>query len=135
MSLGPGPAPPCAVDASAYGAKAAHFHLMATDKPQQVRKKRINNYRVLKARRAAGFWAAQAALEVSSMRTRLIVVLAVLSLVAMPAISALALEPGQGQAVITVLPKDKEAQVNIQPQDLRLKVGGKDASLTGLAPA
>ena len=68
-------------------------------------------------------------------RPRFIAVLAAISLAAIPALSAQALAQGQGQAVVTVLPKDNETLVNIQAQDLRLKVGGKDASVTGLAAA
>lgn len=68
-------------------------------------------------------------------RPRLVVILGAISLAPMPALSAPALAQGQGQAVVTVLPKDNEAPVNIQARDLRLKVGGKDASVTGLAAA
>lgn len=68
-------------------------------------------------------------------RNRLIAVLSAVSLAATSAISAAALEQGQGQALVTVLPKDNEAQVNLQPQDLRLKVGGKVARVTDFAPA
>lgn len=45
-------------------------------------------------------------------------------------------EPGQGQAVVTVMPKnDKEAPVNIQQSDLQVKVSGKEASVTEWTPA
>jgi hypothetical protein len=54
-------------------------------------------------------------------------------LVCAPAIASAA--EGQGQAVVTVLPKnDKEAAVNIQQQDLQVKVNGKDSSVTGWRP-
>jgi hypothetical protein len=43
---------------------------------------------------------------------------------------------GQGQAVITVLPKGNEAAgLNIGPQNVELKVDGKQANVTDLAPA
>ena len=42
---------------------------------------------------------------------------------------------GEGQAVITVLPKKNlEAPVNITAQDLQLKVDGKDSSVTNWVP-
>jgi len=43
---------------------------------------------------------------------------------------------GQGQAVITVLPKDKNATApNLSQQDLSLTVNGKNANITRLTPA
>ena len=43
--------------------------------------------------------------------------------------------PGQGQAVVTVMPKgNSEAQVNIQPSDVQVKVSGKDANVTRWTP-
>jgi hypothetical protein len=50
-----------------------------------------------------------------------------------PAFAAPAV-PGQGQAVITLMPKD-EAIPTLQPQDIQLKVDGKQTSVTSLAPA
>lgn len=69
-------------------------------------------------------------------RRSLIAVFSALSLAAFPAISAAAgKQQGQGQAIVTVLPKDNESRVNVQLQDLRVKVGGKDANVTAWAPA
>lgn len=57
-----------------------------------------------------------------------------LSLIA-PAFAA-PTEQGQGQAVITILPKNNEAaNLNIGPQDLQLKVDGKQSSVTNWTPA
>ncbi len=43
--------------------------------------------------------------------------------------------PGQGQAVITVLPaRDKEAAPNLTQQDLSIKVNGKETSITNWIP-
>jgi hypothetical protein len=54
---------------------------------------------------------------------------------ALPAFVAHA-EPGRGQAVVTLLPKDKEAApLNLQPQNLQLKVDGKASRITTLTPA
>ncbi len=40
-------------------------------------------------------------------------------------------EPGQGQAVVTVMPKNgNEGQINIQQSDLEVKVNGKESSVT-----
>jgi hypothetical protein len=45
-------------------------------------------------------------------------------------------QQGQGQALITVMPKnDKETQVNVQQSDLQVKVSGKDANVTEWVPA
>ncbi len=39
---------------------------------------------------------------------------------------------GQGQAIITVLPRgNSEAAVEVQPRDLRVRVNGKDSNVTG----
>jgi hypothetical protein len=44
-------------------------------------------------------------------------------------------QQGQGQAVVTVLPKDgNEKQVAIQQQELQLKVNGKDSTVTEWTP-
>ena len=54
---------------------------------------------------------------------------------ALPAFSASA-EPGHGQAVVTLLPKNDQAPpLSIQSQNLQLKVDGKSSSITDLAPA
>jgi hypothetical protein len=43
-------------------------------------------------------------------------------------------DQGQGQAVITVMPKGNEAAgINIQPQNLQLKVDGKQSTVTNFA--
>jgi hypothetical protein len=48
---------------------------------------------------------------------------------------ALAASGGQGQAVVTVVPKNNsEAALNIQPQDLQLRVNGKSSNVTGWTP-
>ncbi|HUN86525.1 MAG TPA: hypothetical protein VMU48_19255 [Terracidiphilus sp.] len=48
-----------------------------------------------------------------------------------PAFSEPNPDQGQGQAVVTVLPKENaEAQSNIMPQDLQLKVNGKVSNVT-----
>jgi hypothetical protein len=46
-------------------------------------------------------------------------------------------EQGQGQAVVTVMPKNdkSEAPVNIQQSDLQVKVNGKESSVTQWTPA
>ena len=42
---------------------------------------------------------------------------------------------GRGQAVVTVLPaNDKAATANLSPQDLAIKVNGKDSTITNLMP-
>jgi hypothetical protein len=52
-----------------------------------------------------------------------------------PAFAAPA-DQGQGQAVITVMPKGNEgAGINIQPQNLQLKVDGKQSNVTNFAPS
>jgi len=52
-----------------------------------------------------------------------------------PAFAA-ATEQGQGQAVITVLPKNNgRANLNLGPQNLRLQVDGKQSNVTNLASA
>jgi hypothetical protein len=57
-----------------------------------------------------------------------------LSLIA-PAYAA-PIEQGQGQAVITVMPKNNEAaSPNVGPQNLQLKVDGKQSSVTNWTPA
>jgi hypothetical protein len=49
---------------------------------------------------------------------------------------AFAATTGQGQAVITVMPKDKDAAgVNLGPQNVQLKVDGKQSNVTNFAPA
>jgi hypothetical protein len=49
---------------------------------------------------------------------------------------AVTTEQGQGQAVITVMPKNNEtAAFNIQPQNLQLKVDGKQSNVTNFASA
>lgn len=54
---------------------------------------------------------------------------------ALPAFAASA-EPGHGQAVVTLLPKNEEAPaLNVQPQNLQLKIDGKPSSITDLASA
>ncbi|HEX4284501.1 MAG TPA: hypothetical protein VHZ28_05375 [Terracidiphilus sp.] len=61
-------------------------------------------------------------------------VLAAFSL-AIPACAASG-APGQGQAVVTLMPKGSEAGgLNIQPQNLDLKVDGKKSNITSVAPA
>ncbi len=63
-----------------------------------------------------------------------LVVAGALSLIA-PAFAATT-EQGQGQAVITVLPKNKEAaRLNIGPRNVELKVDGKQSNVTNWAPA
>jgi hypothetical protein len=45
-------------------------------------------------------------------------------------------EPGQGSAVVTVMPKGGEpAAVNVQPQNLQVKVAGKQSNVTSFSPA
>src|SRR6266567_6043322 len=42
---------------------------------------------------------------------------------------------GRGQAVVTVLPaNDKAAPANVSPQDLAIKVNGKDSTITNFQP-
>ncbi len=42
---------------------------------------------------------------------------------------------GEGQAIVTVLPKsNNEAPVNLTPQDLQVKLNGRDASVTNWVP-
>jgi hypothetical protein len=49
---------------------------------------------------------------------------------------AAAANEGQGQAVVTVMPKGNEsAGPTLQPQNLQVKVDGKQSSITNLAPA
>jgi hypothetical protein len=38
---------------------------------------------------------------------------------------------GQGQAIVTIMPRGAEAASPIQPQELRVRVNGKDSSVTG----
>ena len=69
-----------------------------------------------------------------SLRFATIVAAGTLALAA-PAFAATT-EQGQGQAVITVMPKANEAAgINIGPQNVELKVDGKQANVTDLAPA
>jgi hypothetical protein len=43
---------------------------------------------------------------------------------------------GQGQAVVTVMPKNSgDEAINVTPQNLQLKVNGKESDVTGWAPA
>jgi hypothetical protein len=57
----------------------------------------------------------------------------ILILISLPASSATL--PGQGQAVVTILPRNNnEAPVNIQKQDLQVKINGKESSVTGWTP-
>jgi len=45
-------------------------------------------------------------------------------------------DQGQGQAVITVMPKNNEvASLNLGPQNLQLKIDGKQSTVTNFAPA
>lgn len=45
-------------------------------------------------------------------------------------------QSGQGQAIVTILPKsDGDAKVNVAPQNLKLKVNGKEATVSSFAPA
>jgi hypothetical protein len=44
-------------------------------------------------------------------------------------------EPGQGQAVVTVMPKGNEAALSLQAQNLQLKVDGKQSTVTNFTPA
>ncbi len=44
-------------------------------------------------------------------------------------------DQGQGQAIITVLPKHKEAPVNIAAQDVRVKIDRKDTAVTSWVPS
>lgn len=69
------------------------------------------------------------------MRTiRFAVVAAALSLT-LPAFSAPE-QPGQGQAVVTLMPKgNAEGTLNIQPQNVELKVDGKQSAITAFVPA
>jgi hypothetical protein len=67
-------------------------------------------------------------------RTALIALLSA-AFIVLPGVATAAARQGQGQALVTILPKNNEAGVNLQPQDLRLKVNGKDASVTSFAPA
>ena len=61
-----------------------------------------------------------------------LLVAGIFSLVA-PAFAA-PTDQGQGQAVITVMPKGNEAAgINIQPQNLQLKVDGKQSTVTNFA--
>ena len=56
-----------------------------------------------------------------------------LSLIA-PAFPNTTTNQGQGKAIVTVLPKkDAKASVSVLQQDLRLKVNGKESSLTDWA--
>ena len=49
--------------------------------------------------------------------------------------TAAAAENGQGQAVVTILPKNNsDAPVSVAVQNLRLKINGKDSTVTGFAP-
>ncbi|HLY42646.1 MAG TPA: hypothetical protein VKR52_15625 [Terracidiphilus sp.] len=58
------------------------------------------------------------------------------AITAVPAFSAPAPEQGQGQALITVLPKkDNEARPNVTQQDVQLKVNGKASDITSFSPA
>jgi hypothetical protein len=48
-----------------------------------------------------------------------------------PAFSNTTIDQGQGQAIVTILPeKDGKAPVSIPQQDLRVKVNGKESSIT-----
>jgi len=51
-------------------------------------------------------------------------------LLAAPAFSNAADSQGQGQAIVTILPKHKEAPVNITPQDLRVRINRQDSDVT-----
>jgi hypothetical protein len=51
-----------------------------------------------------------------------------------PAFAA-ATDEGQGQAVVTVLPKGNQAEPNLQPQNLALKVDGKQSVVSNLTAA
>lgn len=54
---------------------------------------------------------------------------------ALPALAAPE-QSGQGQAVVTLMPKgDETAVLNIQPQNLALKIDGKPSQITALDPA
>jgi hypothetical protein len=54
---------------------------------------------------------------------------------ALPAFAAPAV-PGQGQAIVTLLPKQASLNsLQVQPQDLQLKVDGKSPSITGIISA
>jgi hypothetical protein len=53
---------------------------------------------------------------------------------ALPVVAAA--EPGHGQAVVTLLPKNEQAPaLSVQPQNLQLKIDGKSSSITDLAAA
>ena len=68
-------------------------------------------------------------------RIGLIALLSVTFLMALPGVAASTAQRGQGQALVTILSKNNEGRVNVQPQDLRLRVGGKDSIVTSFAPA
>jgi hypothetical protein len=69
-----------------------------------------------------------------SLRLATVVAAGIVALAA-PAFAATT-EQGQGQAVITVMPKGNEApSLNIGPQNVELKVDGKPSNLTNFAPA
>lgn len=66
---------------------------------------------------------------------KLAAALIALSLVAIPAFAA-SDQPAQGHAVVTLMPKgDNSAGLNIQPQNLQLKVDGKQTNITNVASA
>jgi hypothetical protein len=63
-------------------------------------------------------------------------VLAAVSIALSAPVFAAPAEQGHGDAVITVMPKGNEGgSVNLQPQNLQLKVDGKQSNLTHFAPA
>lgn len=56
-------------------------------------------------------------------------------IIAAPALLEATTVQGEGQAIITVLPKkDREAPVNVTLQDVQAKVNGKDSSVTNWVP-
>jgi len=69
------------------------------------------------------------------MKLAAVVVALTLTLPALPAFAA-PTEPGQGQAIVTLLPKNPTlAGLNLQPQNLQIKVDGKASTITNLASA
>ena len=56
-------------------------------------------------------------------------------MVAVPAFPQANENQGRGQAVVTVLPAhDDAAPANLSPQDVAIKVNGKDSTITNLTP-
>lgn len=56
-------------------------------------------------------------------------------ILAVPALPEAGNDQGQGQAIVTILPKHKEAPVNIAMQNVRVKIDRKDTAVTNWAPS